>query len=146
MTSRVDRLKPVVDIAHQRSETAVAHLAGQRQHLAQAEQQLDTLKTYRQDYSLTPADGTLTGHQLINRHRFVEHLDQAIVKQGEQIQHQETQTQQAQQQWRAVHAREAALTQVVDRLQQEAVRTDDRRQQNDVDERALQRARVKPPR
>lgn len=146
MSSRAERLKPAVDVAHQRSETAVAHLADHQQHLARAEQQLSTLKTYRRDYSLSPADGALTANQLINRHRFVEHLDQAIVKQSRQIEQQQTQTQQAQQQWRTAHARESALTQVVDRYQLEAQHTDERRQQNDIDERSQLRHRSKSPR
>lgn len=146
MTSRAERLKPAVDVAHQRSETAVAHLAGHQQHLARAEQQLSTLKGYRREYALTPSDGAMTANQLINRHHFVEHLDQAIVKQNHQIQQQQTQTLQAQQQWRSAHARESALTHVVDRYQQEAIHTDDRRQQNDVDERSQQRHRNKTPR
>ena len=73
-------------------------------------------------------------------------LDQAIVKQSRQIEQQQTQTQQAQQQWRAAHARESALTQVVDRYQMEAQHTDERRQQNDIDERSQLRHRSKSPR
>jgi flagellar FliJ protein len=135
VSQRADRLQPAVDQAKQRSEDAVLQLADQQQRLTKAERQLAELRGYRQEYALATGAGGLTASALLNRQQFVERIDRAIVQQGTEIERQQRLLEHARAQWRAAHAREAALDSVVDRYREQERQSEDRREQSEVDER-----------
>ena len=135
MSQRADRLQPAVDQAKHRSEDAVLQLADQQQRLAKAERQLAELRGYRQEYALEAGAGGLTASALLNRQQFVERIDRAIVQQSTEIERQQRLLEHARAQWRAAHAREAALDSVVDRYREQERQSEDRREQSEIDER-----------
>jgi flagellar protein FliJ len=139
MTSRSDRLQPAVDQAQRRQKDALQRLADHQQKLAQAEQQWDELKRYRQDYSLS--DGGLTVSALLNRQQFVERIDQAIVQQGRLIERLQRQVESSRERWLQANARENALDSVVERFRKQEEQREQRREQAEVDERMQYRRR-----
>jgi len=139
VSQRADRLQPAVDQAKSRSEDAVLQLADQQQRLAKAERQLAELRGYRQEYALESGAGGLTASALINRQQFVERIDRAIVQQSTEIERQQRLLEHARTQWRAAHAREAALDSVVDRYREQERQSEDRREQSEIDERMQHR-------
>ncbi|GLQ47381.1 hypothetical protein GCM10007862_24320 [Dyella lipolytica] len=133
MTSRSDRLQPAVDQAQRRQKDALQRMAEHQQKLANAEQQWEELKRYRQDYSL--GDGGLTVSALLNRQQFVERIDQAILQQGRLIERLQRQVDAARERWLQAHARENALDTVVERFRKQEQQHEQRLEQADVDER-----------
>ncbi|MGN2249296.1 flagellar export protein FliJ [Frateuria sp. GZRe12] len=138
MSKRADRLQPAADQAKQRSEDAVLKLAEQQQRLAKAERQLAELRGYRQEYA-SPGVGGLTAVALMNRQQFVERIDRAIDQQVLEIERQRQLLDQMRGSWRDAHAREAALDNVIDRYREQERKSEERREQNDIDERMQHR-------
>lgn len=138
MSKRADRLQPAADQAKQRSDDAVLKLAEQQQRLAKAERQLAELRGYRQEYA-NPGVGGLTAVALMNRQQFVERIDRAIDQQVLEIERQRQSLDQMRGFWRDAHAREAALDNVIDRYREQERKTEERREQNDIDERMQHR-------
>lgn len=145
MSTRANRLQPAADQAKQRSEDAVMKLAEQQQRLAKAERQLAELRGYRQEYAQTPAAGGLTVSALLNRQQFVERIDRAIAQQTVEIERQHRLLAQARTQWRDAHAREAALDNVIDRYREQERQSEERREQNEIDERMQHRRGDRQP-
>lgn len=134
MSSRATQLQPAVDQARQRSEDALAQLATQQQQLAKAEHQLDELQRYRLEYAAS-GDGMLTVSALLNRQKFVERIDQAIVQQTMEVARIQRQLEQVRGRWHQAHARESALDSVVEQCREEERKAEDRHEQAEVDER-----------
>lgn len=133
MTSRAKRLQPAVDLAHERQETAMQRMAEQQQRLAKAEQQLEELRKYRAEYAQT--EGGVSVSALLNRRQFVERIDQVIGQQINEVARQKRFLDGARDQWREAHAREQALGSVIDRYREQERKSEERREQAEVDER-----------
>lgn len=134
MSSRARQLQPAVDQAAQRSEDALGQLAAQQQALAKAEHQLGELQRYRQEYAAT-GDGAQSVSALLNRQKFVERIDQAILQQIAEIARQQRLLTQAREHWRQANARESALDSVVAQHLERERQAEDRQEQAEVDER-----------
>jgi flagellar export protein FliJ len=134
MNSRAGQLQPAVEQAHDRSEDALAELAQQQQLLAAGEHQLGELKRYRLEYA-DAGDGSQTVGALLNRQGFVERIDQAIVQQTRDITRLERQLERAREHWRQAHARESALSSVVQQYHERERQAEDRQEQAEIDER-----------
>jgi len=138
MSARANRLQPAADQARQRSEDAVQRLAEQQQTLARAERQLAELRGYRQEYAME-AGGGMSVNALLNRQQFVERIDRAIAQQVQEIERQRRQLEHVRTQWREAHAREAALDSVIGRYREQERKSEERREQNEIDERMQHR-------
>lgn len=138
MSARANRLQPAADQARQRSEDAVQRLAEQQQTLARAERQLAELRGYRQEYAME-AGGGMSVNALLNRQQFVERIDRAIAQQVQEIERQRRQLEHVRTQWREAHAREAALDSVIGRYREQERKSEERREQNELDERMQHR-------
>jgi len=138
MNSRTQRLQPAVDLAHQRSEDALAELARQQQQLAKAEQQLEELERYRSEYAIGGAEA-LSVSALLNRQGFVEKIDHAIRVQVAEVARQKRLLERVRDHWQQAHARESALDTVVAQQLEHERRAEDRREQAEVDERMQHR-------
>jgi len=133
VTSRANRLQPAVDLAHERQETAMQRMAEQQQRLAKAEQQLEELRKYRSEYAET--QGGVSVSALLNRRQFVERIDQVIGQQINEVARQRRFLDGARNQWQEAHAREQALGSVIDRYREQERKSEERREQAEVDER-----------
>jgi flagellar FliJ protein len=137
VTSRANRLQPAVDLAHERQETAMQRMAEQQQKLAKAEKQLEELRKYRAEYA--EAEGGVSVSALLNRRQFVERIDQVIAQQINEVARQNRVLDGVRNQWREAHAREQALGSVVDRYREQERKSEDRREQAEIDERMQHR-------
>jgi flagellar FliJ protein len=141
VTSRANRLQPAADLAHDRQEAAMQRLAEQQQKLAKAEQQLDELQKYRAEYA--EAAGGVSVSALLNRRQFVERIDQVIAQQINEVARQRRLLDGVRNQWREAHAREQALGSVIDRYREQERKSEDRREQAEIDERMQYRRPAK---
>jgi flagellar FliJ protein len=132
--SRATKLQPAVELAHDRSEDALVHLAQQQQLLTAGLHQLEELKRYRIEYA-TPGEGQQSVGALLNRQSFVERIDRAIVQHARDLTRLEQGLDQAREQWRQAHARESALSSVVEQHRERERQAEDRHEQAEVDER-----------
>jgi flagellar FliJ protein len=142
MKSRAAKLQPAVEQAHDRCEDALGRLAQQQQLLAAGLNQLEELKRYRIEYA-TPGQGGQSVSALLNRQSFVERIDRAIVQHARDLTRLERGLDHAREQWRLAHARESALSNVVEQHRERERQAEDRHEQAEVDERMQYR---KPPR
>lgn len=141
MSSRADRLVPAVEQAKLRSEDALGRLATQQQALAQAEHQLSELQRYRLEYAAS-GETAQSVAALLNRQKFVERIDQAILQQEGEVQRLQRQLASVRDHWRQANARESALDTVVAKHREGERRAEDRLEQAEVDER-MQHRRVR---
>ncbi|RDI97734.1 flagellar export protein FliJ [Dyella solisilvae] len=137
MSSRANRLQPAADLARERQEQAMQKLAEQQQRMAKAEQQLVELERYREEYSQTA--GGVSVAVLLNRRQFVERIDQVIGQQRIEVARQQRHLDHMRGQWREAHAREQALGSVIDRYREQERKSEERREQNEIDERMQHR-------
>ena len=137
MTSRANRLQPAADVARERQETAMQRLAEQQQRVAKAEQQLAELQRYREEYADT--SGGVSVAALLNRRQFVERIDQVIVQQTTEVARQHRQLDQVRGLWHDAHSRERALGSVIDRYREQERKSEERREQAEIDERMQHR-------
>ncbi|WP_266171303.1 flagellar export protein FliJ [Dyella subtropica] len=143
MKSRASQLTPAVDQARQHCEDAVQRLAEQQRRFADAERQLAELRRYHAEYAIGAKNGGLSVTALLNQQHFAEKIDRAIGQQIHEVERQRRLLEQAGGAWRAAHAREKALDSVVDRYREQGQRSEERREQNDIDER-MQNRRTPP--
>jgi len=143
MKPRSERLMPAVDHARKKTETALQQLGEQQNQLSLAEQQLAELQRYRQEYAMGQQSGGMSVHALLNRQQFIERIDQAIGQQSREVVRRQRMLEQAGSAWREANARERVLDGVVERASEQERRSEERREQNDVDER-MQHRRERP--
>jgi flagellar FliJ protein len=135
--SRANRLQPAADLARERQEAAMQKLAEHQQRVAKAEQQLAELERYRQEYADT--SGGVSVSALLNRRQFVERIDQVISQQVVEVARLNRQLDQARGLWRDAHARERALGSVIDTYREQERKSEERREQSEIDERMQHR-------
>lgn len=138
MKPRSVRLAPAADHAREKRETAAQRLAEQQERLRNAEHQLSELRRYRAEYALDGA-AAVSVSALLNRQRFVEKIDQAIAQQLFEVERQRRLLDQAGAAWRDAHARERALDSVIEHSREQERKSEERREQNDIDERMQHR-------
>lgn len=141
MKSRANRLQPAADLARERQEAAMQKLAEHQQRVAKAEQQLLELERYRDEYSDT--SGGVSVSALLNRRQFVERIDQVISQQVIEVARLNRQLGQVRGLWRDAHARERALGSVIDTYREQERKSEERREQAEVDERMQYRRPAK---
>jgi len=109
-------------------------LTGQRNT---ADQQLEMLQTYRQDYAQRLLEAGQTGLSMANYHnfrRFIATLDEAITQQNKIILSLEDKIEQGRQEWQASQRRLNAYETLIDRRQQVQQRQQNRIEQHASDE------------
>ena len=143
MKPRSARLAPAADHAKEQREAAAQHLAQQQERLRAAEHQLAELRRYRAEYALDEA-AAVSVTALLNRQQFVERIDRAIAQQLLEVERQRRLLDQAGASWRAAHARERALESVIGQAREQERKSEERREQNDIDERMQHRATRRP--
>ena len=138
MKPRSVRLAPAGEHAREMRETAAQRLAEQQERLRAAEHQLSELRRYRAEYALDSA-AAVSVSALLNRQQFVERIDRAIAQQLLEVERHGRLLEQAGANWRAAHARERALESVIGQAREQERKSEDRREQNDIDERMQHR-------
>jgi flagellar FliJ protein len=137
MSSRADRLQPVVDLAEERAEEATLDLAEHQRALAAAETQLVELRRYREEYAVMPDGVGVTA--LLNRQQFLHRIDLAIVQQLNEVDRKGVALALSQSRWTAARGRAKALDTVTTRYREAERKSEDRREQEQADERSQYR-------
>jgi flagellar protein FliJ len=135
--TRLEKMTRVAEIAETRAEAATQRLAERVKGVGSSEAQLSELHRFRNEYA-SPAGGeaTLRVAELINRHRFLGRVDEAIAFQRAEVERQQRLLAQEQLACGRVRAKARALDNAVRRIGDEETRKQDRYEQSQLDERA----------
>ena len=136
--TRLEKVSRVAEIAEKRAEAATHKLAERVRGVASGEAQLTELHRFRNEYARVAGEGdaSLQIAELINRHRFLGRVDEAIAFQRAEIERQQRLLQQEQVACGRVRAKARALDNAVRRIGDDEERRRDRFEQSQLDERA----------
>jgi len=140
MTRRSERLQPVADLATDRQKKALNVWSEAQSGLNKAEQQLTELHQYQNEYGAM--GGALTVSALLNRRQFVERVGEVIKAQAVEVTRLQRQVDRAKGTWLGARAREMAIGTVIDRYRDIERKSEERREQAEIDERMQHR---RPP-
>tara|TARA_R110002111_G_scaffold146583_3_gene213350 strand:+ start:717 stop:1160 length:444 start_codon:yes stop_codon:yes gene_type:complete len=135
---RSQRLNPVVEVAAQATEKALAKVGAANTAWRQDKAQLDDLVQYRGEYLLRFRVGEqleMSAQKVMELRAFLIQLDQAIASQERQVQTSLKILQQQQQAWKIVRSKEQAVQSLIERYQQEEIQVELKQDQRENDER-----------
>ena len=136
--TRLEKVSRVAEIAEKRAEVATVKLAERVRGVASGEAQLTELHRFRNEYAGVPGgDASLQIAELINRHRFLGRVDEAIAFQRAEVERLLAQEQGA---CGRVRENARALDNAVRRIGTDEARKQDRYEQSQLDERAQRAA------
>ena len=139
--TRLEKFSRVAEIAEKRAEVATVKLAERVRGVASGEAQLTELHRFRNEYAGVPGgDASLQIAELINRHRFLGRVDEAIAFQRAEVERQQRLLAQEQVACGRVRAKARALDNAVRRIGTDEARKQDRYEQSQLDERAQRAA------
>lgn len=139
MNKRAQRLLPVIDMAQTAEQEAAAKLRQYQAALQQAQQQLQNLEHYRDDYQqqwIDKGQAGVSGQWLMNYQRFLSQLEVAIEQQQKSLAWHENNVRSSQTVWQQAYARLEGLRKLVQRYREEAQKAADRQEQKLLDEMA----------
>jgi len=136
---RSRRMQPVANHADQKEQDAVRVFVAAQQKLVAAEQQLEQLLGYRQEYEdkLLSSQANGIGIQRIRDfYGFLEKLKLTIEQANFEIETCKQECEQKKLLWLACRTRSQALNMVVEKYQQEEFKQQERAEQKEMDEHA----------
>ncbi len=139
MNKRAQRLLPVIDMAQTAEQEAAAKLRQYQAALQQAQQQLQNLEHYRDDYQqqwIDKGQTGVSGQWLMNYQRFLSQLAVAIEQQQKSLAWHENNVRSSQTLWQQAYARLEGLRKLVQRYREEAQKAADKQEQKLLDEMA----------
>ena len=136
--TRLEKFSRVAEIAERRAEVATTKLAERVRGVASGEAQLSELHRFRSEYARVPdqGDASLQIAELVNRHRFLGRVDEAIAFQRAEVERQQRLLAQEQVACGRVRAKARAIDNAVRRIGNDEMRKQDRFEQSQLDERA----------
>jgi len=144
---RSQRLEPVVKVAENREQQAARDLGDSQLAFTQAEQRLDELKNYREEYIQrfhTNGAVGMSAVQMGDYRLFLSNLSRAIEQQVELVKQAASVVEQQREQWFTRRGKVKMLDNVVSRFQADEQRIVDRKEQLEQDERAQHSAKLSP--
>lgn len=136
--TRSKRMQPVVEVTVNREREAARRLGELRQRQQAAEQRLQELIQYREDYARQfAAGGSLSAARLQDYRVFLGRLNQAVEQQQALVERARQDCVAQQTRWMELHTRVQALGKVVSRYRDSERSDRDRREQKEADQRAL---------
>ncbi len=145
--SRSDRMQPIKEIADSRERDAGAVVAAAEQKLKEAEQQLEQLKRYREEYGqgMGSGDGqnvgAVDGMRLQNYRAFVQRLSDAIRQQEDLITRLREDSDRKRDAWRERRVEAKTLDRAIEKLRGQERKVEERREQFKMDEQAAAQRR-----
>ena len=139
MNKRAQRLLPVIDMAQTAEQEAAAKLRQYQAALQQAQQQLQNLEHYRDDYQqqwIDKGQTGVSGQWLMNYQSFLSQLEVAIEQQQKSLAWHENNVRSSQTLWQQAYARLEGLRKLVQRYREEAQKAADKQEQKLLDEMA----------
>lgn len=136
--TRSKRMQPVVDVTANREREAARRLGELQQRQQAAEQRLQELIDYREDYTRQfAAGGSLSVARLQDYRIFLGRLNQAVEQQQALVERARLDCAAQRARWTELHSRVQALGKVVSRYRDSERSDRDRREQKEADLRAL---------
>lgn len=138
--SRVERLKPLVEIARSRTQQLTKELCELRQKETREKLRLEELNIYLMEYQtgLLPV-GKMPISWLRNRQIFVQQLNQAILQQQQRLECLQEHIQRFIEHWQQQSAEAKRLEELIARYRQSQELAYERQQQRETDDIALRR-------
>lgn len=139
MNKRAQRLLPVIDMAQTAEQEAAGKLRQYKMALNNAQQQLQNLQQYRDDYQqqwINKGQTGVSGQWLMNYQRFLSQLEVAIEQQQKSLAWHEGNVSVSQAAWQQAYARLEGLRKLVQRYREEAQKSADKQEQKLLDEMA----------
>lgn len=136
----IDKLR---DLAEQDLEQAVIHLGDMRRGVQQADEQLNMLLDYQDEYrNKLNADmsGGIASTRWTNYHQFIQTLEKAIEQHRQQLNQWNQRLDQALSNWREKHKRLNAYQTLITRAAEKALQQENRLDQKRMDEFAQRAA------
>ena len=141
MKKKSGRMQSVAGIAKNREQNAARILGQKRKHLEEQNAKLEELLGYREEYAkkfhLTGVNG-LTARQLNEYRIFLEKLNMAIIQQRERIQQASDDCELFKLSWMKTRTHSKAMDKVVEKHKEGERKAQDKKEQHDLDERAMQ--------
>jgi len=141
MVKRAKRMQSIAGLAKNKEQNAARLLGQKQQFLEQQCERLKELESYREEYARKFQSHSSLGldARRMNEYRvFLEKLNMAIVQQREHITQATGDCDICQKSWMNTRIHSKALDKVVDRFKIEEMKQQDKREQNELDERAIQ--------
>lgn len=139
MNKRAQRLLPVIDMVQTAEQEATAKLNQYKNALQHAQQQLQNLQQYRDDYQqqwIDKGQSGVSGQWLMNYQRFLSQLEVAIAQQQKSLAWHEHNVSLSQAAWQQAYARLEGLRKLVQRYREDARKAADKQEQKLLDEMA----------
>lgn len=140
--SRSRKLDPVINMARQATETELGKLGETNALLQQAENQLDDLMRYRDEYLARFREGDpmlMSARKALDLRGFLAQLDQAIHAQQLQVNQSRELVNRQQQNWQQARNKEQALDSLMERYRTEEHHREQRHEQRENDEHTTTR-------
>jgi flagellar FliJ protein len=134
--TRSKRMQPVATVAHNRQQNA-ARIMGERQRsLDDQQQRLQELNNYRDEYARRFEGGaeSMAGINMRDYRLFLSRLNEAIEEQARRVEQARAALEQSRGQWTTTRVHSDAVNKVVERMQADERRAEDRREQKENDE------------
>ncbi len=141
--TRTKKLAPVVDHVDKNEQTALQSVAFSQQQLQQQINRLNQLFEYQKEYAERHNRGvtiSYTSVQLQEFNRFLHQLDETIKQQQHVVAMAEREVEIKRQKWKLTHSRSNAIHKMVDRLQMDEDKQEQRKEQRFMDEISLRNA------
>lgn len=141
--SRSRKLAPVVDHVEKNEQTALQSVAFSQQQLQQQLNRLNQLLEYKREYAERHNQGvaiSYTSVQLQEFNRFLHQLDETIKQQQHVVVMAEREVEIKRQKWKLTRSRSDAIHKVVDRIQLDEQKLEQKKEQRFMDEIALRNA------
>ena len=134
--TRTERLQPVVQYTDKKQQHALLEVARSQRMLELEQKRLAQLKSYKREYlGKQQQDNPLCrAIELQEFHRFIEQLEQTIVKQQELVEVRQREFDAKRNSWKTTRVDSKVMHKVVENLQQQEVVAEAREEQKTLDE------------
>lgn len=132
------RFKPIQKLAEKKERDAASAFGKTLRDQDAAQKQLDDLRQYRQEYESNFSSmmrNGMGGNQLHEYQAFIAHLDKAIEQQKQILAQLKDVCSESKEAWQNTYTRSRAMGSVVERLEEEEVREQERQEQKLADDR-----------
>ena len=136
------RFEPIREVAANSAAALSRAMVEAERRVAELEQQMERLKTYRDEYARDSAQsaGSMDAVRLQNYRAFLERLSEAVRLQTQSLGCARAEYESRRAQWSAKRVEAESLGRVIDRFRAEERQSADRREQRDGDEAAMRLA------
>ena len=130
---RAKRIQPIAKHAEQKQEDAARAFAHAQQELAQAENQLQQLANYRDEYGRQLVTLSMNIEWLRDYQLFIVKINNAMEQAKTEVQNKQRNLEQKKQAWLKTRIRSKALNSVVEKYQHEEFVLQEKRDQKETD-------------